>query len=859
MQVPAWRSALVNLNVIVAMTIGLAITQSAEAQTEVPKVPTSTTAKEDIEAITILGSRRAARSATDSAVPVDVLRGKDLTAQGNTDIIDTLTSVVPSLNANREPISNGATLIRPVNLRSLPSDHTLVLVNGKRRHRGAVVGEFVTGVNRGAQGVDIYPLFGTGLRQVEVLRDGAAAQYGSDAIAGVVNYSLYDDPDVRMVSLQYSQAYEGDGTTLEGAGVFGVPIGEDGFATLAFQVRDQGATSRGVQDGGALELEAAGFAVQDPVVVWGQPNVRDDYKFILNTGFKVTEDMEMYAFATYSTRNVDGSFYFRNPARRSGVFVNPTTGNFLFGDLTGEGGCPDAPLPVDSFTAAQEFVEAAPDNCFSFLEEFPNGFTPRFGGDVKDISVFAGFRGTFLDALDYDFSVGFGENKIFYAIENTVNASLGPETPFSFELGVQTQSEVVANMDFAYQLGLGLASPLSIAFGFQYQNEEFAVEPGELDSFRTGPLATQGFSVGSNGFQGFPDSVSGIFERDAYSLYLDLETDVTKWLLVSAAARYEEFSDFGGTFNGKFATLVRIIDGLGIRGSFSTGFRAPTLGQSNIQRSSTTFLDGLLAESLVISTTDPIAEFFGGGPLDPETSRNLSVGVAASFGKLNVTVDYFNIAVDGRIALLPQTLTPEDQAALTALGVPNASTLSQVQFFINDFDTQTQGIDLVANYLLQWQAGITNFVFAFNWTDTKVTNRGTTVNDIRERELEDTLPDFRFTGTLSHIYRQVDGLIRVNYYGEVFETLFNDPSLPVETPGVVLVDVELGWQFTDEIRIAAGAKNVFNTFPNEWEVPDGNGGTFTGRTAGFLGAIYPLNHPAGLNGGNYYVRMTASL
>ena len=839
-----------------ALAVGLTPVSFAQAQTE---VPTSTTASGDVEAITILGSRRAPRSAIDSAVPVDVLRGKDLNAQGNTDIIDTLTSVVPSLNANREPISNGATLVRPLNLRSLPADHTMVLVNGKRRHRGAVVGEFVTGVNRGAQGVDVYPLFGFGLRQVEVLRDGASAQYGSDAIAGVVNYSLIDDPDVRMVSLQYSKAYEGDGTTLEAAGVFGAPLGEDGFATLSFQVRDQGSTIRNLQDGGAQALADAGFAVKDPVVEWGQPNVRDDYKFFINSGFKVTDNAEMYAFSTIATRNVDGSFYFRNPSRRNGVYRDPATGNFLFGDLTGEGGCPEAPIPTDSFTAAQEFVDSAPDNCFSFFDEFPNGFTPRFGGDVQDFSVFAGFRGTFGESLDYDFSVGFGENKVFYRISNTVNASLGPESPFSFDLGTQEQSEILANVDFVYRLDAGLASPINVAFGFQYQNEEFAVEPGELDSFRTGPLATQGFSIGSNGFQGFPDSVSGIFERDAYSLYLDVESDVTDWLLLSAAARYEDFSDFGGTFNGKFAALARILDSVALRGSFSTGFRAPTLGQSNIQRSSTTFLDGLLAESLVISTTDPIAEFFGGGPLDPETSRNLSVGVTASFGDFNVTLDYFNIAVDGRIALLPQTLTAEDQAALTALGVPNASTLSQVQFFINDFDTTTQGIDIVANYLMRWFGGNTNVVLAFNWTDTRVTDRGTTIDDVKEREIEDTLPDFRLTGTLSHVYGMIDGLIRVNYFGEVFETLFNDPTLPVTTPGLFIVDVEMGVQLTDEIRIAAGAKNLFDTLPAEWEIPDGNGGVFTGRTAGFLGAIYPLNHPAGLVGGQYYVRLTATL
>lgn len=840
----------------ISYLLTLPIVSLADAQDE---VRTSTASEGPIEGITVLGSRRAARSSSDSAVPIDILRSQDLNKQGNTDIIDTLISVVPSLNANREPISNEATLVRPLNLRGLPSDHTLVLVNGKRRHRGSVINEFVTGVNRGAQGVDIYPLFGFGLRQVEVLRDGASAQYGSDAIAGVVNYSLIDDPYARMASLQFSQAYEGDGTTLEANGVFGVPLGEDGFVTLAFQVRDQDSTSRGAQDNGALALSEAGFTIEDPVVEWGQPNVRDDYKFTLNSGFNITPDSEIYAFATFSRRNVDGSFYFRNPTRRGGVFVDPAsaTNNALFADLTGEGGCPEQPLPSDSFAATQAFIESAPANCFSFLSRFPNGFTPRFGGDVEDISIFTGFKGTVFTDLNYDFSVGFGENKTILSISNTVNASLGPNSPTYFEIGSQAQSEVIANIDFAYSHEIArLASPLNIAFGFQYLNEEFEIAPGELDSFRIGPFATQGFSIGSNGFQGFSGDVSGIFGRDAYSLYLDAEVDITQWLLLTGAVRYEEFSDFGDTINGKISTLVRIIDAFALRGSLSTGFRAPTLGQSNLQRSTTTFLDGLLSETLLIATTDPIAEIFGGGPLDPETSLNISIGFALSLGSFDLTLDYFRITVDDRIALLRNELTPENQNALTELGIPNVSSLSQVQFFINDFDTRTQGIDIVANYRLKWAGGNTNFVLAGNWTDTEVSNPGSTLNEaIRQREIEESLPEFRFTGTINHTYQSLDGLIRINYYSDVFETLFNDPSLPVVTPDLVLVDVELGLQFTEIVRIAVGAKNVFDTFPAEWSLPDGS----TGRTAGFLGAVYPLNHPAGFNGGSYYVRLTAAL
>ena len=854
---------------LLVLVAGLAPSLTARAQSETSSATTADQREEStvfdkanvdrIEEITILGSRRAQpRTAVNSPVPVDVLRGQDLMAQGNTDIVDTLTSVVPSLNASREPISDAATLIRPVNLRALPADHTLVLVNGKRRHRGAVVGEFVSGVNRGAQGVDVYPLFGFGLRQVEVLRDGAAAQYGSDAIAGVINYSLLADPNIRQIGLQFSQAYEGDGTTLEANGAFGLPLGEDGFATMAFQVRDQNATSRGVQDGGASALGEAGFPVEDPVVVWGQPNVRDDYKFIVNSAIPTSGTSEVYAFGTYSRRNVDGSFFYRDPSGRAGVFVDPDTGNFLFADQTGEGGCPVGLLPTDSFADAQAFINSAPTNCFSFFNDFPGGFTPRFGGTVEDISVFAGFRGKVFDeTFTYDLSVGFGDNNIDYTISNTVNASLGPASPFSFDLGSQNQSEVVANADFTYGWDIGLASPLNIAFGFQYQNEEFEIAPGELASFQAGPFASQGFSVGANGFPGFSDRVAGIFQRDSYGLYLDLEADITDQLILSGAVRYEDFSDFGNTFNGKASALFRVFPALAVRGSVSTGFRAPTLGQSNLQRASTSFQDGQLVEALVISSTDPIAEFFGGGQLDAEDSRNISVGLTVSWGALNLTVDYFNIDVNGRIALTSTALTPEDQAALTDLGVANAGGLSQVQFFVNDFDTNTQGVDIVANYPISWPAGDTNIVLAFNWNDTRVSNRGATINDGREREIEEALPEFRTTATLTHRFDTLDGLIRINHYSDAFEALFNDEGLPVVTSSLVLVDLELGWRFYEKFRLAVGAKNVFDTFPDEWEIPDGNGGTSTGRTPGFLGAIYPLNHPAGFNGGSYYVRITS--
>lgn len=806
--------------------------------------------------VIVIGSRRAkSRSNLTALAPVDSINAEDLNSQGSTDIIDTLISVVPSLNANREPISDAATLVRPVNLRALPSDHTLVLVNGKRRHRGAVVGEFVSGVNRGAQGVDINPLFGASLKSVDILRDGAAAQYGSDAIAGVINYSLLDDPDARQVTMQYGQSYEGDGTTLEVAGAFGFHIGDEGFATISVQVKDQEPTSRGVQDGagtssGASALAAAGFPVADPVVVWGQPEVKNDYKLAFNSAIPAGA-AEAYLFGTYATREVDGSFFYRNPTNRSGVFASG--GNVLFGDTTGAGGCPVGALPTSSFADAQSFVDSAPANCFAFFSQFPGGFTPRFGGTVHDKAMTAGFRGDIDSGLSYDFSVGFGSNNVDYRISNTVNASLGPNTPTAFELGSQTQSEVIANADFTYGLDMGLASELNVAFGAQYHKEEFEISAGDAASSEVGPYIDQGFSAGSNGFQGFSDDIADSFDRNSLGLYLDLEADVTDKIVMSAAARYEDFSDFGDTFNVKVAGLYQFTDNFAARGSFSTGFRAPTLGQSNLQRSSTGFSGGQLVEQLVVASTNPIAQFFGGGQLDPEKAENISLGITTSLGGLSITADYFNIKVDDRVALTGSDISAADRAVLIASGSPEAATISNVQFFVNDFDTKTSGFDVVANYPVSSEWGDTNFTLAFNYNDTKVTNRGITIDDGREREIEDALPSTRTTFSASHDAGAFDALLRVNYYSEAYESLFNDGTLPVVTPSMVIVDAEVGYEVNEHFRVSVGAKNLFDKYPDEWSTAG-----FTGRDGGFLGAIYPLNHPAGFNGGSYYLRISSS-
>lgn len=851
MNKPTTSKTLLSLSVWLALVSAANTPLLAHAQEA-----TSADDEELVEKIAILGSRRAqSRSTMETPSPIDLVDADELLRQGSTNAIDALTAVVPSLNASREPISDAASMVRPVNLRSLAADQTLVLVNGKRRHRGAVVGEFVSGINRGAQGVDVTPLFGAALKRVEILRDGAAAQYGSDAIAGVINFVLEDDPETRTLTTQYGKAYEGDGEIFEVSGAYGLEMGDDGFAVLSFQAKDSGPTSRGVQDGegtngGATGLAAAGFPVANPVVVWGAPEVKNDYKFFVNTGYDISDDASLYAYANYATRDVDGSFFYRNPTNRQGVFANGS--DALFADSTGDG-CPVGPLPTTSYTDAQAFVNNAGDNCFSFFSRFPGGFTPRFGGNVEDYSIALGVKGEMSNGLTYDFSVVNGENNLSYEIYNTVNASLGSASPNEFYLGSQIENETVINADFTHALEVdSFSSDLNIAFGLQYHDESFEITPGDEASYIAGPFVSQGFSVGSNGFQGFNPNISGDFSRDSMSAYIDLEADVTDDLLLAIAIRYEDYSDFGTTTNGKIAARYMVTDDFVLRGAISTGFRAPSVGQSNLQRAATNFNNGQLEELLVVSTTSPFATLFGGGQLGPEDAKNMSLGFTTTLGDLSLTVDYFNIQIDDRIAQITRALTPEQRNQLVAAGIAEAATVSQISFFVNDFDTETSGLDVVASYPMSWDNSETTFTLAVNYTDTEVTNRGQTITDGRAREVEDALPDYRTTFTVDHDFEPFNALVRVNYFGEVYESLFNDDTLPVVTSGMFIVDAELAYDVNENVSVAIGAKNLFDEYTDEWATAG-----FTGRDGGFLGAIYPLNHPAGLGGGSYYVRLTA--
>lgn len=872
-----------------------------------------TNSEKDVEKIAVVGSRAAPRSVGDSAVPLDIIGSDELKSQGASDMLSILTSVVPSLNVNDQPINDASSLVRPANLRGMASDHTLILVNGKRRHRSAVITFLGGGLSDGAQGPDIANIPASAIKQVEVLRDGAAAQYGSDAIAGVVNFALNDSSDGGFVEAKYGSYYEGDGDTYQVMGNVGLPLTKDGFANLSFEYREADATSRSVQRGDAAQLIADGNTavaevglIDNIAQIWGTPETKYDYKLAGNFGLELGNDDRAYMFFNWSEREIEGGFYYRNPHNRGGVNDggmvaadvnndgkidldedgNPIEGynHLLVGDLTSNltGNCPKnirtgQTIGGDYSTAGYNVLTdplyisqvANNPNCFAFNELLPGGFTPRFGGVISDAAIVMGTSGEFANEWMYDISVGLGYSRIEFAISNTINPSLGPDTPRDFSPGTASQLEKNFNVDLSKAFNVdGFDGPINLATGFEWRRENFKQEAGDPASFAVGSLAfdpatgqSQGFGIGSNGFPGYKPESAGDWGRGNIAFYVDVESYVTEDFLVGAAARYEDFTDFGSTFTGKLSARYQLTDAMALRGAFSTGFKAPTVGQNNVINVTTAFAAGGLEDQATLPPSNPISVQKGATPLDPEESTNYSFGWVGEFENgIYMTIDYFNIKLEDRISTTSAlALTQTDIDVLLNAGVRDATSFSSVKYFTNDFDTTTQGIDIVMNYSTELFGGDTKFALAYNWTDTKVDkvrqftrtdeNGKKTVEQnltaARIEMIEDNLPAHRATFSINQTYDQLSAQVRLNYYGKYYEDHLDAAAgLDIYAGSEFTVDMEVGYHFTEQLKVALGAKNLLDNEPDE------------NPFATVVGSKFPATSPMGINGGFYYLRGT---
>ena len=795
-------------------------------------------AQEMVEEIITLGARAKARSATDSVAPVDVINASELANQGDVDITNLLRNSVPSYYVSDQPISDAGTMVRPQGLRGMAADHTLVLVNGKRRHRSSVILWAAGGISDGAQGPDTSVFPTAAIKTVEVLRDGAASQYGSDALAGVINFNLKDASEGGSISVKAGQYGEGDGDMTYVSGNFGLPLGANGFVNTTFEIGSLGDTNRAVQRADAAGLVADGYTnVPDPAMIWGRPKVDDDMKLFVNFGADLGNNTEMYGYANSTTKKIDGGFYFRNPTNRGGVYGNGST--LLIGDMDGIGvgtDCPVVTLDGNTPDPVAMALVAADPNCFSFQETIPGGFTPRFGGTMTDQAMLFGLRGEMANGVGWDVSSYYGKNEADFFINNTVNASMGPNSPRDFDPGLYRQVETSLNADFTY----AMSDAVSLAFGAEYRNEEFTIGAGDSASSTAGVLANQGFSLSSNGFPGFAKAISGVFDRSNTAVYVEADWQASDDLVVVGALRFEDFDDFGTTTNYKLGANYSITDTTGVRGTFSTGFKAPTPGQSNASNISTTIdnATGKLVNKGVIPATSPVALVYGGKQLQPEDSENMTFGIYTTVGEFEITLDYFSIDVDDRLNFSKDVnLSAADIAQLTADNVPGAGDMSKFRFYTNDFDTTTDGFDLVVSTSTDWMGGTTDWNLAYNQTNTDVTNRGVTIDDEREKRIEQMTPDTRWNLSANHMMGDWRMLARISYYGDWY-----DSGEGFVYPGENVVDLELAYNINDNSSVMVGGNNVLD------EAGD------TLHNINSYGNLYSTQAPMGFSGAFWYAK-----
>jgi iron complex outermembrane receptor protein len=508
-----------------------------------------------------------------------------------------LKTVVPSYNVDRHEISDAATLVRPATLRGLPPDNVLIMVNGKRRHRSGVIAELGGNLAEGSQGADLSAIPALAIKQAEILRDGAAAQYGSDAIAGVMNFILQDAADGITLEARTGEFMEGDGTLIQLMGNVGLPLGDDGFFNVTGTWSEQDPTSRSTQRTDAATLIAAGnTAIRQPYAqIWGGPEYRDNWNIFFNSAIQVTDSQEVYLFGNYGRRETEGGFFYRNPNDRSGVYTNDdiravVDTNIGPGDTGITSNCPaltspgsgGSGVPLDPAVVAADELALAnlPANCWVLNQLLPGGYTPQFGGQLTDVSIVGGVRGELDNGLLYDFSGGYGRNKAEFFLNNTWNPSNGPngiiegQLQRDFDIGSYVQSETNINVDFVLPIAVdAFASDLSFAFGAEYRDERFETIIGEEASWKAGDYAFQNvdgsntyadgttplpnLSIGAHGFAGFSPPQAGLWGRSNIAAYVEFETDLTDNFTASVAGRYEDFESFGDTTNFKVRHRVR--------------------------------------------------------------------------------------------------------------------------------------------------------------------------------------------------------------------------------------------------------------------------------------------------------------
>lgn len=865
--------------VALALLVGIATSAGpAQAQNAEQGASADKSANE-LDEVVITGTRRTDRSVTDSASPIDVISGDDVSAQPAANLLEAVRNIVPSFFVGQNSISDASTFVRAPSLRGLPSDQVLVMLNGKRFNRSALVQVYNggdTGLSFGSHGSDISSIPAIAIKKLEVLRDGATAQYGSDAIAGVLNYGLREDGGFEIVA-RYGQFQEdSDGESQQIAANVGFQFGESAFVNLSAEYVDEGQTSRGV-----TRPTAAIFAAENPTLaselphyplpaqIWGNsPN--HGYKVLLNSGLDVGENGTLYLFANLAESHADQSFNFRSsllgtrPVADADGNINQLGGRSFFQHPYYLTQCPagNATCPANGYVQD--------NNTFLLNSIYPAGFTPRFVGETKQNYETLGYRGSTESGFRYDFSVSNSRNSLDLSMYDSISPSYGAASQTTFEFGKLIQKEVDAYLDLSYEMDAGLASALTLSGGAEFRRETYEATEGDPQSYGAGPYAiphplytqtspgvyaatgtfTDTESPSASGYGGTSPTYAGSTSEKSYGVYVGLEADLTSKLSGGIAARYEDYDSFGGATVYKLNGIYKVTDDFSIRATLGSGFHAPSPGQNNVQVLTTNFIAGVSVQTGTYPVTSAIAQYYGAQTLKPEKSDNYGIGfVLDPTENFTLTADWYRIKVSDRI-YISQTF---NVTAADILALPELASVGlggDVQFFTNSLDTTTTGVDLVGTWRPDVGAGNLGLTLAYNYNKNEVTKFDpAAIGEAQIITAERLAPNHRANLTA--------GWSIGDWTFNAVERYYGDWRAEADYPGQVFgakltTDLDVSYTFMEKYKLTVGGSNVFDARPDKIRQSAANpvfplvGGLGDGQ-------VYPRNGgPFGFNGAFWY-------
>lgn len=762
-----------------------------------------------VETVVVTGTRAQPRSRLDTLAPVDVVGADNLQTQGSTEFATALANTVPSLNFPRPSATDGTDSVRPATLRGLSPDQTLVLLNGTRYHASALINTSGM-VGRGAAAADLNTIPEAALSTVEVLRDGASAQYGSDAIAGVVNLRLREASSGGGASIttgEYATSFKTargsqdkhDGGTVTASAWQGFSLGDDGYLTLSAEYLFRDPTNRS-------DFDPRSAAKGRVTSRFGDPAIDPQWTFFANAGKPLSADWEVYGWAGFQSRHSESAAFPR-----------------------------------------------LADNANNVPAIYPDGFLPKINVNSQNITTALGTRGTLL-GWKSDINFSYGDNTIYFRTVDSVNSTYGADSKTSFYDGSLTYDQWIFDASFSRGFDVGLAGDANVAWGVEQRWENYKISAGEPDSYNRGQLGSNSsLSGGAQGFPGFQPENEVNQGRNNFAAYLDIELPLLKDLTIEGAGRFEHYSDFGNTLTGKVSARYDLTPNFALRGSLSTGFRAPSLQQSYYTSTSTVIQDGALVETGTFPATSPVAQALGGKALKPEKSHNYSVGTVLRFAGVDFTVDAYQINISDQI-VLSELINRSFSAQVAGLLDPHG--VQSARFFLNGVSTRTQGIDAVGHYRLPTdRLGEFDFTLAGNYNDVAVTKLPTSssvLNPVpvlfarsRVLTLKNGAPEYKASFSTDWHLGDLGATLRGTYYGDVQQP-GSAAASDYYTGNKIIIDLEARYQIIENLGLAVGANNLLDTYPKAVPASLNSNGT--------LG--YPYYSPFGFNGRYLYARVT---